>query len=56
MNQTHPVHDTDSSRAMALLADGVPLSLLLDLAAAVPSRDVYRDEPADTGWLTSSVA
>ena len=45
-----------AGRALALLADGVPLSLLLDLAAAVPSRDLYREEAADTAWVTGAVA
>jgi hypothetical protein len=42
--------------ALALLAGGVPLSLLLDLAAAVPSSDLYRHEVADTSWLTAASA
>jgi hypothetical protein len=48
--------DLATGAGMALLADGVPLSLLLDLAAAVPSRELYRHEPGDARWLTPSVA
>ena len=57
MTETAP-HPTDRSTAsaFALLADGVPLSLLLDLASAVPSRELFRDEPGDTGWLDARVA
>ena len=47
----------DKARTVAtLLADGVPLTLLLDLAAAVPSRDLYRNEVAGTSWVRRSVA
>lgn len=64
MPQTAPTPLTDSLTAgptrpdavLALLAGGVPLSLLLDLAAAVPSRELYRHEAGDTRWLTPSVA
>lgn len=38
-------------QAFALLAAGVPLSLLLDLALPLDSRSLLRDEPADTSWL-----
>jgi hypothetical protein len=37
--------------AFALLRDGVPLSLLLDLALPVHSEDLLREEPADTSWV-----
>ena len=36
---------------MQLLSEGVPLSLLMDLATPVHSRDIYRAEPGDTDWL-----
>lgn len=37
--------------ALRLLSGGVPLTLLLDLAGPLRSRDIYREEVADTGWL-----
>lgn len=43
--------DYADEHGMRLLAEGVPLSLLIDLATPVHSRDVYRSEPADTTWL-----
>ncbi|MFP5220577.1 MAG: hypothetical protein ACLGIG_12775 [Actinomycetes bacterium] len=48
--------DRPTARALDLLAAGVPLSLLLDLAAAVPSRDLLAAEPGDTGWVPRAVA
>ncbi len=38
---------------MDLLHDGVPVTLLLDLADSehLPSRAIYRREPADLSWL-----
>ncbi len=42
-----------AASAFALLERGVPLSLLLDLAGAIPSSELYREEPGDTGWLTA---
>jgi hypothetical protein len=35
--------------AMRLLAGGVPLSLLLDLAFGPDSEDLLRNEPEDSG-------
>ena len=35
-----PTADSPMSTAMALLASGVPLSLLLDLVAPVPSEEL----------------
>ena len=55
MPQTPPTGSA-ADRVLALLAEGVPLSLLLDLAAAVPSADLLRDEAGDTDWLVPSVA
>ena len=43
-------------RALDLLAAGVPLSLLLDLASAVPSRDLFGVEVGDTTWVPHAVA
>ena len=45
---------TAATRVMTLLARGVPLSLLLDLAAPVPSRELLTAEPADTSWLRTA--
>ena len=56
MTAPHPETDPPASLALALLADGVPLTLLLDLAAAVPSRELFRTELGDTRWVPSRVA
>jgi hypothetical protein len=37
--------------ALRLLSGGVPLSLLLDLAAPPHSTDIYNEEAGDTDWL-----
>jgi hypothetical protein len=42
--------------AMDLLAAGVPLTLLLDLASPLDSREVYDREPGSADWLVASVA
>jgi hypothetical protein len=42
--------------AMDLLAAGVPLTLLLDLATTLDSREVYDREPGSADWLVASVA
>jgi hypothetical protein len=42
--------------AMDLLAAGVPLTLLLDLASALDSHEVYDREPGVADWLAASVA
>jgi hypothetical protein len=42
--------------AMDLLAAGVPLTLLLDLALTLDSREVYDREPGVADWLVASVA
>lgn len=53
-------HDTDllvsADRTFALMRAGIPLSLLLDLAAPVPSEELLRGEPADTSWVPHAVA
>ena len=41
----------EPSPVMALLRDGLPLTLLLDLAWGVSSQEVYAAEPADLSWL-----
>ncbi len=42
--------------AFALLRSGVPLSLLLDLAAPVHSTELMTQERADTSWVPHAVA
>ena len=42
--------------AMDLLAAGVPLTLLLDLASSLDSHEVYDREPGVADWLVASVA
>jgi hypothetical protein len=42
--------------AMDLLAAGVPLTLLLDLALTLDSHEVYDREPGVADWLAASVA
>jgi hypothetical protein len=54
-------NDLDTGRrseraAFSLLRAGVPLSLLLDLAAPVPSTDLMQQERADTSWVPHAVA
>jgi hypothetical protein len=48
--------DSGSDVAMRLLRDGIPLSLLLDLAAPVHSDDLYRVEAGNADWLRAGVA
>jgi hypothetical protein len=50
VNDTEPYLPSEHA-AFALMRSGVPLSLLLDLAAPVHSDDLLRDEPADTSWV-----
>ena len=50
-NGDHETHD-----AMRLLAAGIPLSLLLDLATAVDSRQLYAEERGAADWLQLRVA
>ena len=52
---TVPTHEPTDT-ALTLLATGVPLTLILDLALAVDSRAIYRDEPADVQWVPSLTA
>ena len=45
------LHHGAMDQALELLGAGVPLSLLLDLATAVDSSEVYSQEPASTDWI-----
>ena len=47
------VAETDASleTGLHLLEAGIPLTLLLDLAAGPDSHDLYVHEPADGSWL-----
>lgn len=51
-----PTTPDSAAMALALLARGVPLSLLLDLAGPLHSRDIYREEIGDTRWVPSALA
>jgi hypothetical protein len=42
--------------AMQLMAAGVPLTLLLDLAGGLDSQEVYDREPGSADWLLAGVA
>ena len=44
------------SRAIELLASGIPLTLLLDLATPVHSREIYDTERGQADWLIANVA
>lgn len=48
---------TDNTGIMDMLAAGVPVTLLLDLAARTPleSHEIYRSEGGDAGWLAQAV-
>jgi hypothetical protein len=41
---------------LMLLEAGIPLTLLLDLAAPIHSMDVYNTEVGVADWLTTGVA
>jgi len=50
-------HETQTEHPlMSLLAAGIPLSLLVDLGVAggPASAEIYREEPADTRWISSA--
>lgn len=48
----HPPGVDRLAEAFALMAAGIPLSLLLDLACADPrSAEVFSQETADLSWL-----
>ena len=49
-------HEVVLDRAMKLLANGIPLTLLIDLATPPHSRAVYREEPGDVDWISTYVA
>jgi hypothetical protein len=50
--ETQGQHELDV--ALRLLSQGVPLSLLLDLATPPHSNEIYHDEVADTEWLVDT--
>ncbi len=39
---------------MELLGAGVPVSLLMDLAVPVDSREIYASEGGEAGWLRAT--
>lgn len=51
--QDTPMPDVDAlvARTSRLLADGVPLSLLLDLAGGPHSEELWADEAPELRWL-----
>jgi hypothetical protein len=51
-----PTRPEQTHLAMELMAAGVPLTLLLDLASALDSREVYDREPGSADWLMAGVA
>lgn len=44
----------DVNRAMRLLAEGVPLTLLIDLATPPHSRELLEREPGEADWLVAA--
>lgn len=48
---TPTTSDDALGTGLLLLAAGIPLSLLLDLATGPQSSEVFDSEPADSGWL-----
>jgi hypothetical protein len=42
--------------ALTLLAAHIPLSLLIDLASPIDSREIYILEPGTADWLVANVA
>jgi hypothetical protein len=51
-----PSRPEQTHLAMQLMAAGVPLTLLLDLASALDSQEVYDREPGSADWLLAGVA
>jgi hypothetical protein len=49
-----PAEGGETSRVMAMLGAGIPLSLLVDLAAAPDSAAIARDERGETTWIRLS--
>lgn len=47
----------DETGIMDMLAAGVPVTLLIDLAARTPlqSHEIYQAEGGDAGWLAHAV-
>ena len=52
---TDTQHD-DVDMALQLLASGIPLTLLLDLATPVHSAELYSMEAGAADWLYAGVA
>jgi len=52
---TEPQQDAVDT-AMELLAAGIPLTLLLDLATPVHSAELYSSEAGSADWLYAGVA
>ncbi len=48
-----PAADVESDATFRLLAAGIPLTLLLDLAIGPDSAQLFTDERADVAWLCS---
>ena len=44
----------EQTDVMGLLAAGVPVSLLMDLAIPVNSREILAAEGGDAGWLRAT--
>ncbi len=48
-----PATDVENDDAFRLLAAGIPLTLLLDLAVGPDSAQLFTEELADVAWLCS---
>jgi hypothetical protein len=44
----------EQTSVMGLLAAGVPVSLLMDLAVPVSSQEIFSAEGGDAGWLRAT--
>jgi hypothetical protein len=55
VRSTDTQHD-EVATAMELLAAGIPLTLLLDLATPVHSAEIYALEAGAADWLYAGVA
>jgi hypothetical protein len=49
-------HSQETTIALSLLAAGVPLTLLLDLATPIHSHEIYVTEAGTADWLHAGVA
>ncbi len=56
IRSTDTQHADEVSHALQLLAAGVPLTLLLDLATPVHSSEIYALEAGEADWLYAGVA